>query len=459
MEELHIGLDDFDSYNGGCTTHLATFLSYALMVRYGAKLLDLPHLVRLNPSIPWKTRGNGAVAIHVAVPSSLVDEVVNYVVSFAKRYSQVFRGPDQEPGIAIVVGDVPRGLSGLYHLAVSDYVAIDYVLELIRKFSGRVLVFGKRGIVGALAALSWWLDGRDHTYELLVYRVPSSRGPRRCIDESSVLGFDARHRDCTFNTLDYTRDDRPRILIAPHGPDPVLYGVRGDCLGDILAALKEIRCCEPIDAWAVFRTNQGTDDHAVARRVSELKPFRTGRVSLTIAQPPVAVPGGHVVFTACDSTGCIRLAFFRQTGLNRVASRLIPGDRISVIGSVKLWDDGLPTFHVEKLYVESLAKLCVELPPICPICGASMESLGRGKGYRCRRCGFRTKDVSKRRACLPRLVSRGLYAPPPSAMKHLTKPPSRIGREKLYIRRIPLDLGSPYLNVRDVEGLLQALQA
>jgi len=26
--------------------------------------MDYPYLVRLNPNIPWKTRGNGAVCIH-----------------------------------------------------------------------------------------------------------------------------------------------------------------------------------------------------------------------------------------------------------------------------------------------------------------------------------------------------------------------------------------------------------
>ena len=56
---LHIGIDDTDSLKGGCTTWLATEIISELSE---FDLIGSPRLVRLNPNVPWKTRGNGAVA-------------------------------------------------------------------------------------------------------------------------------------------------------------------------------------------------------------------------------------------------------------------------------------------------------------------------------------------------------------------------------------------------------------
>ena len=57
---LHIGIDDTDSVTGGCTTWLATEIIKELSE---FDLIGHPRLVRLNPNVPWKTRGNGAVAM------------------------------------------------------------------------------------------------------------------------------------------------------------------------------------------------------------------------------------------------------------------------------------------------------------------------------------------------------------------------------------------------------------
>src|SRR3989442_3799682 len=59
---LYLGVDDTDSLRGMCTTFLATELVRAL----GAwDLIGYPRLVRLNPNIPWKTRGNGAICLRL----------------------------------------------------------------------------------------------------------------------------------------------------------------------------------------------------------------------------------------------------------------------------------------------------------------------------------------------------------------------------------------------------------
>ena len=61
---LHIGIDDTDSPKGMCTT----FLSYKIvkfLENQNIEFIDYPSLIRFNPNIPWKTRGNGAVHLTI----------------------------------------------------------------------------------------------------------------------------------------------------------------------------------------------------------------------------------------------------------------------------------------------------------------------------------------------------------------------------------------------------------
>ena len=62
MQTLHVAFDDTDSRAGRCTTHLAFKVADQLK-KAGEKLVDYPLLIRLNPNIPWKTRGNGGIVI------------------------------------------------------------------------------------------------------------------------------------------------------------------------------------------------------------------------------------------------------------------------------------------------------------------------------------------------------------------------------------------------------------
>jgi len=52
---MFVAFDDTDSLESMCTTFLATEMIKALGVY---DLIGLPRLVRLNPAVPWKTRGN-----------------------------------------------------------------------------------------------------------------------------------------------------------------------------------------------------------------------------------------------------------------------------------------------------------------------------------------------------------------------------------------------------------------
>mgnify|MGYP006992680835 CR=1 FL=1 len=50
-------MDDTDSDDGMCTTYLTTLIIENL-INEGIRLIDYPNLIRLNPNIPWRTRGN-----------------------------------------------------------------------------------------------------------------------------------------------------------------------------------------------------------------------------------------------------------------------------------------------------------------------------------------------------------------------------------------------------------------
>jgi tRNA(Ile2)-agmatinylcytidine synthase len=60
------------------------------------------------------------------------------------------------------------------------------------------------------------------------------------------------------------------------------------------------------------------------------------------------------------------------------------------------------------------------LPPACPICHKKMDSIGRGKGYRCRNCG--TKSLNYEKIEVPRSLKLAYYEVPGIARRHLSKP-------------------------------------
>ncbi len=59
---LLVGIDDTDSSRGWCTTYLAHRIATDVPA---VEVLPYPRLVRLNPNVPFKTRGNAAVCLEV----------------------------------------------------------------------------------------------------------------------------------------------------------------------------------------------------------------------------------------------------------------------------------------------------------------------------------------------------------------------------------------------------------
>src|SRR5713226_1254790 len=82
--EFRIGIDDTDSRHGGCTTY-ATALLFQELVSEGFNPLDFPWMVRLNPNIPWKTRGNGALSLHFTLEEEQLQEVKKIALAIVEQ--------------------------------------------------------------------------------------------------------------------------------------------------------------------------------------------------------------------------------------------------------------------------------------------------------------------------------------------------------------------------------------
>lgn len=254
----------------------------------------------------------------------------------------------------------------------------------------------------------------------------------RCIDSSSVKEADKVLSKWVFCNYDYDAD---KPLITPHGPDPVLAGIRGEDPGKLLEFLSMLRICEPTEGYMVFRTNQGTDAHYVLRSIASVRPYQTCCVYGYVSEVRV-VSGGDVLIKLCYSSSCLWVVIFRELGLGGIARSLVSGDFVIACGSTKYWSGLGTVLHVEKFSVEPI-ELEIRLNPRCPRCGKRMKSAGRGKGWKCPRCGFRSSELPYEYLRIDRSWLKGHYVPRDSVLKHLTKPRSRYGREGLCVESEP----------------------
>lgn len=438
---LHIGLDDTDSPEGGCTTYIVARLVEELEA-LGVRFTDYPNLLRLNPNVPWKTRGNGAVCLRMDVEPAM-ESVVRRTVVEAVEGQAEFQCGNTNPGVVFHMGEVPDFFMDFSERVVQGVVTLEEALSLIDEAGALAIGYkNMRGLIGALAAVGGLQRG-DHTFEVLTYRRAENCGSTRMLDEGSVRAMDEALGDGTFNNVD---PESGRVLIAPHGPDPVLYGVRGESPESVYSAFEMVRPLEPVERWAIFRSNQGTDAHLRHRsNVDEVEPYSPAIVSGDVTEAPRTIKGGHVIFGLSDETGRTDCAAYEPTGSFReVVRKLIPGDAVRAYGGVREDEGSRRTLNLEKMEVLKLAEDVQMVNPACPECAGAMESMGRGKGYRCRRCGHRDSNLEKQPVVVDRGLGVGLFIPPAKAQRHLTKPLSRYGREKEYL---PGELFQPWHGV------------
>ncbi len=432
MALLHIAFDDTDSRAGRCTTHLAFRVAGELKREMGAELVDYPLLIRLNPNIPWKTRGNGAVCLRARVRDA--GRAIDYVRQAVEEGSAI--GSGANPGVAFLEGEtLPEKLKQFSAFAMCDVSSRQQAEKVARECGIKFWTFGNgQGLVGTLGAMGCSLDG-DHTFELIAYRTPENCGTPRVVDSDRVIRFSKETFPYTFNNYD---QNHHRILITPHGPDPVFFGVRGENPEVVSSAMSRIitspssMATEELEGHMVFRSNQGTNMHLQNELdLRTIKAYTAGYVRCRVKSKPYAMEGGHVMFSVEQSGAEMPAAVYEPTGLANVAVALAPGDLIEIGAGVRKGTTLHPKIlNVEYLLVKGLAPVYDVANPLCKVCGRRMKSEGKNKGYQCEKCKFRDQKAQKIVVEKERMLKLGLYVPTPKAHRHLTKPLHRYGMEK-----------------------------
>lgn len=425
---MYVSIDDTDSTEGMCTTYLA-----ALILRnFRVQKQNYPRLVRLNPNIPYKTRGNGAVFFHV--PDSVFNEET--VLDFVERYS-MFDDENTNPGVVFISDSEFKSkwniLNKFYKKAVSELCTIEEADEiLIKKINVKAHKFKNgRGIIGAIAALG--CDFSDYTFEILAYRKEKNFKKKRLIDERSVFKMNELLYPETYDNVDledfedkatlltHSRSKLAQAIVCmPRGNDPVFCGIRGESPEIVEKAWNMIKPKEEISFTQIFMTNQNTDAHLSPKKISELKEYGNGIITGTVIENPRRIKKGHTFFKLKDETGEINCAAYGPTGNFRdVVYELRVNDVVRAYGGISKYKG---TFNMEKIEILKLEKIYVKENPLCSECNLRMKSEGKNKGFQCRKCGKKLPEDSVKFTEIKRKIKEGFYEVRPMCRHHLSKP-------------------------------------
>jgi tRNA(Ile2)-agmatinylcytidine synthase len=399
---MFVGIDDTDSVNGMCTTYLAAKIFRALAIA------GLPKLVRLNPNIPYKTRGNGAVAFQT---EDL--KVREKVLALVKKYSR-FEDERTNPGVVFLDSEtIPPEIHSFYKRAVSELVSLEDAEKLAESAGVELHKFKNgRGIIGALAALGFV---GPKTFEVIAYRLAENNGKKRMIDSASVREMDKALFPSVFDNIG---PDGKRVLITPKGRDPIFCGIRGVNQRMVEDAWAMIKPLEPIEMCQVFETNQATDAHLRVKTISQIKPYDCVIVAGEVTSAPRTIRGGHVIFKLSDESGSIDCAAYKPSGaFQNIVKELAVGDTVKAYGGVSKY---LSTINLEKVEVLSLRGKFERKPPKC--CQKNMTSAGKNKGYKCKKCNKKVSHAGIKISQKERLLTPGVYDSPPGARRHLSRP-------------------------------------
>ena len=432
---LHVGIDDTDSPKGMCTT----FLCYEIvkfLEKQQIQFMDFPHLIRFNPNIPWKTRGNGAVRLTIRTKNP--KKIKNKITQFVADYSDTKNGAN--PGLVFFQNkEVPSSFQKFSKLALWKLIGRKEARQFVSENNIESFYLGNgQGLIGAIGAVGY--EFSDHTFELLSYRKKSQFGKKRHIDLNSIKKMQSKIPE-TFSSYD---NENKRVLITPHGPDPVFYGIRGETAKSVVKASTIVNVDEKLDGYMIFKSNQGTGDHLKNElQVSDLKPFTSGFLAGKVCTKPVIQKGGHVFFSIQVKDQKIRCAVYKPTKITQVTHHLIPGDKIQIGGGIrKASKNHGRILNVEFLRVLQLAKHNLSVNPTCRKCNKRMKSKGRKQGFQCIKC--QNRRASKTTLEIPRKIQCKLYIPSVSAHRHLTRPYQRIKKRN---RNIQFNESIPWIHV------------
>ena len=397
-----IGIDDTDSPQGMCTTYLGAVLARQLIHEH--MQVREARLVRLNPNVTFKTRGNAAIALDVEGNPDTAFRIARELVEELSDFSC----ENTNPGV--VVADVPPDPS-FYEKAVKDFCEIDEAVKILDALGARYRGYkNRRGLIGATAAVASVLA--DHTSEILVYRQPERWGTPREVNSQSLFDAEAATFPHTWDTVDIVNDV---VVCVPHTPDPVLFGIRGESPLWVMAA-RQIISSEKPALEQIWVTNQGTDAHLIYGKIGELCEGLSYFVKGTVVKAPTTGTGGHVSFTIGDSEATVRCMAYEPTkNFRDIVRRLALRDKVVAVGSFKKG-----SINLEKVRIVSFANTEMIHPPLCTPCNKRMTSDGKGKGWKCRKCGARADEPDVKE--VPRTLEPGWYEVPPTARRHLAKP-------------------------------------
>ncbi|WP_292364083.1 MULTISPECIES: tRNA(Ile)(2)-agmatinylcytidine synthase [unclassified Methanoculleus] len=399
---MWIGIDDTDSPGGMCTTYIGAVLVRRL-AHVGVRVIDA-RLVRLNPNVIHKTRGNAAVSIEAEGDAETAFALATACVEELAEFG------DKKTNPGVVVSET-RPPPDFYYAALRDYCTVDEAIRVLEAAGALYRGYkNRRGLIGATAAIA--SDLPDRTCELLAYRKRPAWGTPRQVDAESLFRAEEKTYPHTWDTVDR---ENGVVVGVPHTPDPVLFGIRGESPAWVREARSSVRSEEPA-CEQIYTTNQGTDAHLVPGTIKTLREGRSYLVRGTVAGSPTTGAGGHVSFLLSDSGAEVRCMAYEPTkGFRDVVRKLVPGDAVTVAGSYK---GG--SLNLEKLGIARLADAVRIRPPVCPACGRRMTSAGTGKGYKCRICGERSREP--RVELIERHLKPGWYEVPPTARRHLARP-------------------------------------
>jgi len=400
--DMRIGIDDTDSPQGMCTTYLGAVLARRL-IREHMQVREA-RLVRLNPNVTWKTRGNAAVALDVEGDT---DQAFGIACETVEELAD-FSCENTNPGV-VVCENLPD--PGFYERAVKDFCEIDEAVNILDAAGALYRGYkNRRGLIGATAAVASVLT--DRTSEILVYRQPERFCTPRSVDRASLFAAEAATFPHTWDTVD---SDNDVVVCVPHTPDPVLFGIRGESPSWVMLARAMIES-EETGIEQIWVTNQGTDAHLVPGKIGELHEGLSYYVRGIVTDKPATGTGGHVSIMIRDGNEWIRCMAYEPTkGFRNIVRGLVPGDEVIAVGSFKKG-----SINLEKLKVVTLAETVITRPPFCAPCEKRMTSDGKEKGYKCRKCGARSTEQEV--IGIPRTLKPGWYEVPPTARRHLAKP-------------------------------------
>ncbi len=394
-------------------------------------------MVRLNPNIPWKTRGNGAICFKVGKgkgKKTKIGKINNKDVFCYSDFSEIKNTDEIEKIVEDTINEFAwfeddNTNSGfvllkkqpdhkLYDKAVKDILTIDEIKSFLKEEKAVFKGYKNcRGLIGATCSIAW-NPTKDKTFELIAYRKKDKWGSKRAVEPESVKKMDESITS-TFDNFDYSNNHN---RLVPSSPCPILFGIRGEKVDGLVLAKKMIKS-EEIDSWIIFESNQGTDEHLQRKKIVDVKSFESTILEGIVCKEPKTIQGGHVIFIIKDETGEIDCGAYEPTKeFRHVVRDLIVGDLLVVYGGVR---EKPLTVNLEKIFVKNLKEKNVKVEnPICPKCGKHMKSKGENQGFKCVRCKTKSdKPIIEKQE---RMIHTGFYEVPVCARRHLAKPLKRM---------------------------------